>query len=751
LFSYEIINDNRLTDSYEYTGFITRIASTDAFYMQSDLIYELASQQLHDIPTPQLPSDDFKLTGDERFALAAWTSLNNELDEWANQYEDDEEMTPEDAIALANLSEITVSLYENGNWLPPVTLTDDTDIANINPIAAVSGNCAAVVWQQMDFTESDGGFDIVSTEIWSSLYDGGEWSEAALIDANIGGMINDYSVAMNGNDIAITYSIHSTPVHEDGGDIYEIHTVHINGENQITQNEITYDANLNIKPQIAGLEDGFILAYYTGDDEGNNEIVLKKLTADGDINHNFHHIIEAASANYRLVVHNGETAVAWAAYDAENDRDVIHAVKVVNHDGIPLHTLPIELDIPDISSLENPLLTLLDGKMDDDGNITILYNVVSFEDFLSEDEDLSAGYNLLAEGQFKNDFTFEAFFDDGDVIPGMDLPVHFSVTNTGLHAVNEITVRWFDGDAVTWGGLNIPPSGNHTGTVYATLGMEIDDLRFDISASFGSETVTKENETLAIAKPDVSIGGVTVINAVHGKRDFAVNLFNLSDVPIKDGQTVRLSFFKDPMLTVPAHVTGDTVIHDVEMIRLINLGGLSVTYRYEITTEDLDEGGEIPSEGIRLFIQAEILDDIGDIVEESDYSANRANVLLRGLWPFGQEAITASVTQFDSVASVANVTIANRSMKTVEADSGILVAYLLDEAGKVVETQTVPVTDFMQAEDVLAYQVTFTLPGHDVRVRYEQVDEGYGDIIIHVNTWKNESRRQAGSGYLRCA
>jgi hypothetical protein len=136
----------------------------------------------------QLPSDTPVIAGDENFAVAAWESVRlseEDARELADRYEagengeiDDAALT--DLIGLANITEITASVCVNGDWTPPVTLTDNY-IYDFNPKVAVCGNKAVVVWEQTSLAEDSAGtLALDATVLWYSVYDGTLRHEVAL-------------------------------------------------------------------------------------------------------------------------------------------------------------------------------------------------------------------------------------------------------------------------------------------------------------------------------------------------------------------------------------------------------------------------------------------------------------------------------------------------------------------------------------------------------------------------------------------
>ncbi|MCL2796980.1 MAG: Ig-like domain-containing protein, partial [Firmicutes bacterium] len=786
----QIFGDQSLFSGGRGTG----IQALSAPFALSNL---LLSQQLHEIPINQLPSDDPVIAGNENFAVAAWTSINkteDEWDQWGSRYEKDGELylDAKNIIGLANLSEVTVSIYNNGTWSVPLTLTDD-NFPDINPIVAVSGERAVVVWQRTAFAETPEGMMIASTDLYYSIYSDGAWCDPQRIEANINGTISEYSVAMNGLDVAVALSVYEYDIESaaaceicthipcdnvdceicdniflcDGHILFDIHTLHIkNG--QTTQNKAATNNRINVAPQIVDFGSGFIYSYYTVNSNGSSDIVLQQLNAYGNVDSNFKQSVATSAAlfgldpsfNYLLIAGDGDIYVAWATYEPVGG---IYAVKLTKENGHTAFTSPVMLEL---GSNELATYKLLDGIIDNDGSIIVLYNHIGSEEqlkylryleyhWLQEEllntdpanaryQEISnrlaellfldgsqfydneipslAGTNLLATGAFKNSFWHSIHIDDEIVARGIELPISITVVNTGISEITGITVNIRGGKETVSYDFPIPQNGIAIGDMYSdivhvTLDEIVRDLYYDIVVTFAGQAtpVKVNNEVLAIAHPDISIGSVVLTKAEDGIREFAVNLFNVSATDISPNQKVVLTFFKDPLLSIPANVTLVTAMSDSEIRNLINAGGVSLTYRYLITQDDLNAINEIPDVGIRLFIHAEILD--GDKpVLESDYTANISNIRFDSLIRYGQDSVIASVERYNSVDSVATVLIANRSMNDVQANCVRVIAYLLDEDGNVIESKTQTISDQINAESTQVYDIFFIQLGTEALI-----------------------------------
>jgi hypothetical protein len=106
-------------------------------------------------------------------------------------------------------------------------------------------------------------------------------------------------------------------------------------------------------------------------------------------------------------------------------------------DNSMVFTAPIQL-MPPVPEMQ---LDVLEGILDENGNISVLYSSVNYEHILLiEDEFPLSRQKNIARGQFKNDFLYEIDFDDDDVVANTKMPILFTISNTGVNVIEAITV-----------------------------------------------------------------------------------------------------------------------------------------------------------------------------------------------------------------------------------------------------------------------------------------------------------------------
>jgi len=474
-----------------------------------------------------MPNGDPYIVGNTDRGVAAWVSLDMDDREFEHLGSGDGELSMSEISELIGQTEIVVSRYNSGDgWSTPIRVPMSAhdasgNEANINPIAAIcdeTGNIV-VVWQQMvveteviEIIHDDGSpngrseemevFNIVSSQLWYSVYSGNTWSLARSVgETNIDGVFTGYSVAINGSSVAIILEAQSEHeeeiprVNENGeivagayvtvdaifSNIYALHIYSAGTQSRkLTQTAVTNGTGLNIYPQIVpfGHHHGFIFAYYTDDFNWTGDVIFRKLTHDGVLDDSFLQSLEAVSSireivptfNFQLVsAEDGSVAVAWVGYDSVLRIEQIYAAWLVNHveyiyefipgyddydfdyriigeESMLVFTAPITLD-KRVSPETTSLLSLREGTLDRNGYITIWYDSITLTlDAQNENQPIEtinwiSQEGLVASNRFENGFDYTLFSYDDDVAPNLDLPIYVTITNTGVRAITDIDVR----------------------------------------------------------------------------------------------------------------------------------------------------------------------------------------------------------------------------------------------------------------------------------------------------------------------
>jgi len=777
-----------------WAGVNARALTADSTALHIALFNDLVEQQLHNIPNPPIHEPSISIW-DENFAVAAWSSVmvDDEYLYYMQARREAQGLPPFDAdniqvsdmIGLANLTNVVVSVWDGIEWSEPQHLTMST-MANFDPVVAVHNGKAVVVFQQMTFEESvlendfvlytfnDYG-DVIYCEIvmhagdrvpsigtvelvYSILDENGNWLAPQNMGISIDGMINDHSVAINSAgciaaliSVAVEDYIFDTYLSEFVPTVFDsVYTIHISSNGQATnQNRILTNGIVNLRTQVEALSgdfnDGFMFSYFTADLDGFGNIMAGRINSDGSLDHDFRLSLDVPNPEYALFTNGSDFIITWPVYSASWDGFGISAVKLVNDSGNVGFSAPILALQPQ----PGMLVSILDGSVTSSAggaSIRILYEAVAFEDLQNDPENEPPAQIGVTEGQFANNFLYEIGFDIASIAPNQTIPIFVDVANVGINDIIKVEIilnnektTVFDGHDVTstrYVNTNIQPAQMYAGYALTILGNNITDISYTVIVTFSNGADYRAEGIVNVAMPDVSLGTTIVTLAEEGVREFAVNIFNSSPVPLADSENaIQLTFFHDPSLVLPADVTwlglaspitaftdsNAVIVNNNELLYLADNGGLSLLFRYVIEDEDLDTLGEIFSAGKRLFIAAEVVDSMGNRVQEMDYSANHATVLLESLMRPNLPSIITATDRFDNVNSVADISLTNLSMQSVPANSGKIVALLTDDLGDIVDTQFIIVDEVLGSESTLNYQAIFDGVGSNVIVAFTEI------------------------------
>jgi len=284
----------------------------------------------------------------------------------------------------------------------------------------------------------------------------------------------------------------------------------------------------------------------------------------------------------------------------------------------------------------------------------------------------------------------------------------FTVDNNGIHAVNEleITLSESGGEsyATTYGDLNLLPGSSIQ--LYADYVVPTDrvvDLDYTVQAAFdkgagasgGAETVkivmegrravtqdlTRATGKVYLDLPDVEITDASVVSEENGRRTILVKLNNDSDADLlNSGRSVKIGFYSDATCETPIAGLSTVSVAESADLAMIDEGGYSVSAVFDVREHLEDEEiTEIPDNGIRLFIKAEVLEE-DEVLPEVVLSNNIGSVVCENLKTrTGGDAIITGTLTNNGFGSTATVSIQNTRLS--ETSTGNVIVTLLDQYG----------------------------------------------------------------------
>ena len=624
-------------------------------------------------------------------------------------------------------------------------------------------------------------------------YNSGTWSEAKMLYNGATGSVKALQAAMlpDGTAMAV-YSLDRSETGDTSD--YEIAycTVAANGTPG-TAMLATRDSNLDENPQVVaanfgGGDDRFVIGWHSVRD-GSSDIQLLAVDGGSTMSNSFPGSLSALTSSGNAVVGGdfrfaslsgdhrslNDLTIVWneTVNDANGavDHGILKAAKLRYAANTYTLSAPLELaELPDrtladhfdayVSGSNQVQAAIQATRYDDEkpeviggvtvpGEETILYTATS--NFITDAvavEQIGVDYATLA----LNSLT----------------PIRFTIRNTGLNDVTNLTVKLGSGETATLT-KKLLPNESTTLTVWHHVRDRVTDPSYTITAAGG----INENGTVYLDYPDIGISQMEVIAESAGKRTVRMTLYNSSAATLADGKNreVKLAFYADDLHTKPAEVacttngvsvSGNeiTVSGDSALAR-IDQGTFTLDLTYDLGRYMTSIGKtEIPNVGTYLYAEAWAEGQIGGMggnqrLPEYDGSDSEASVHMTGALARTGEQLTMDVTQGNdgNGHSTAAITLRNNCLQS--QTSAELVATLLDAAGAVLETKKTSIGGAISGETFQAENVTFSrlgtrvvvraaVPGNDL-LTFEGLAVGLGDFTANGTNYTYTLQNDSGA------
>ena len=346
-------------------------------------------------------------------------------------------------------------------------------------------------------------------------------------------------------------------------------------------------------------------------------------------------------------------------------------------------------------------------------------------------------------------------------------PIRFTIRNTGLNDVTNLTVKLGSGETATLT-EKLLPNESTTITVWHHVKDRVTNPSYTITAAGG----INENGTVYLDYPDIGISQMEVIAESAGKRTVRMTLYNSSAATLAGGKNreVKLAFYADDLHTKSAkvactngvQVSGNeiTISGDSALAR-IDQGTFTLDLTYDLGKYMTSIGKtEIPNVGTYLYAEAWAEGQIGGTgsnqrLPEYDGSDSEASVHMTGALARTGEKLTMDVTQGNdgNGHSTAAITLRNNCLQS--QTSPALVATLLDAAGTVLETKKTSIGGAISGETFQTETVTFSRLGTRVVVRaavsgndlltFEGLAVGLGDFTANGTNYTYTLQNDSGA------
>ncbi len=793
--SYPQLSDDGKVLAYINDGNIGNIyASRAHFSTLNGGVYSVSSQIADPTGFPGYGDTSVSLSGTGSFAAAAWVRMGTDLP----GKNAGNAVTLEEQNLLMNSTEIVASVYNGKTWTSTRLTNDGTP--DLAPATAVGGNDKAIVFWRSVYTPDPGTqgsnnlLNFTTRDcIMYRCYDSGTWSEAKMLYNGATGSVKALQAAMlpDGTAMAV-YSLDRSETGDTSD--YEIAycTVAANGTPG-TAMLATRDSNLDENPQVVaanfgGGDDRFVIGWHSVRD-GSSDIQLLAVDGGGAMSNSFPGSLSALTGSGNAVVGGdfrfaslsgdhrslNDLTIVWneTVNDANGavDHGILKAAKLRYAANTYTLSAPLELaELPDrtladhfdayVSGSNQVQAAIQATRYDDEkpeviggvtvpGEETILYTATS--NFITDAvavEQIGVDYATLA----LNSLT----------------PIRFTIRNTGLNDVTNLTVKLGSGETATLT-EKLLPNESTTLTVWHHVRDRVTDPSYTITAAGG----INENGTVYLDYPDIGISQMEVIAESAGKRTVRMTLYNSSAATLAGGKNreVKLAFYADDLHTKPAEVacttngvsvSGNeiTVSGDSALAR-IDQGTFTLDLTYDLGRYMTSIGKtEIPNVGTYLYAEAWAEGQIGGMggnqrLPEYDGSDSEASVHMTGALARTGEQLTMDVTQGNdgNGHSTAAITLRNNCLQS--QTSAELVATLLDAAGAVLETKKTSIGGAISGETFQAETVTFSrlgtrvvvraaVPGNDL-LTFEGLAVGLGDFTANGTNYTYTLQNDSGA------
>ena len=736
------------------------------------------------------------LSGTGSFAAAAWVRMGTDLP----GKNAGDAVTLEEQNLLMNSTEIVVSVYNGTTWTSTRLTNDGTP--DLAPATAVGGDGKAIVFWRNVYTPDPGTqgsnnlLNFTTRDcIMYSCYDStnGTWSKEKMLYNGATGSVKALQAAMlpDGTAMAV-YSLDRSGTGDTSA--YEIAycTVAADGTPG-TAMLATCDSNLDENPQVVAAnfgsgDDRFVIGWHSVRD-GSSNIQLLAVDGSGIMSNSFPGSLSALTSSGNAVV-GGDFRFASLSGDhrSRNDLTIVWNETVNNANGAVDHGIlkaaklryarntytlsaPLELaELPDrtladhfdayVSGTNQVQAAIQATRYDDEnpqviggvtvpGEETILYTATS--DFVTDAvavEQIGVDYATLA----LNSLT----------------PIHFTIRNTGLNDVTNLTVSLGSGETATLT-EKLLPNESTTLTVWHHVKDRVTDPGYTITAAGGIH----ENGTVYLDYPDIGISQMEVIAESAGKRTVRMTLYNSAAATLAGGKSreVKLAFYADDLHTEPAEVACTTngvsvngneiTISEDSALARIDQGTFTLDLTYDLGEYMTFIGKtEIPNVGTYLYAEAWAEGKVGGTgsnqrLPEYDGSDSEASVHMTGALARTGEQLTMDVTQGNdgNGHSTAAITLRNNCLQSQTGAE--LVATLLDAAGTVLETKKTSIGGAISGETFQTETVTFSRLGTRVVVRaavpgkdlltFEGLAVGLGDFTANGTNYTYTLQNDSGA------
>lgn len=683
------------------------------------------------------PASSLTFDGTSSFAGATWESTENSV----SVDNSNENVSTVDISTSLSKSEIYAAIYNGTSWVTN-RITDNNE-ADMAPAISANNGHAVVVWQRVAPSADDPMNVVTKNELWYSVFDGTNWSQEKMLDSGDAGNIKSFSSAVASDGSAMVAANVDVDRDDDTINDREVFTYYISKDGTVTRKNLTNNgwqdggSKVTARKINAGNEEKeyFFTAWYSEQVDGNNallsnDIKLSVCGVDGEKAEGFPSSLGSGTGNLNFIK-STDTAlnsfgILWSQVSGTQGTasQTLYARLLTSGDnGSIVVTSPYAITSVNPDSQEIVKFEAASKKVDNGINVEAVYLKNNLE-FVNEDDltvlkatsaDLMSVSRVITEAIDIGNIAYDA----AGIQSGAILPITIPVHNNGLSKVNALKVKANDQE------FTIAKSILPDETVEAVIDYKVDEAVSDVTIEVTPEYANgalgdKATVKVMLSKPDLSIKSVVLSGTGDGgKRIFDVNLKNEGIKSIADnGYKVQITVYEDFSRKTRAAIedlsSGETItngriiIADPEKLGDIDAKSGTCKIGYTVLPDAYDNNGNKT-----LYIDADIIDSDGLIVDEATYAENQSGISFTSpklLYPSQFEATVIQENK-DGVTE-ADITVRNLYP---EAGKDTLRLRLMNQ-NEVIEEKNIPVN--LNAESSMNDTITFTKSGTEIKAAF---------------------------------
>ncbi len=674
-----------------------------------------ASQEINASP---YPDDALALSGTASGgACAVWLRYFTDV-----SGETSEEPAMEDVVNALASAEVMAAIYNPATKTFATTRLTDNATPETSPVTAFAGGKAVAAWIGAAPGDLEHPLDFTSSQLMYSVYQGTGWTEATVLYDGSLAPATALSAAMTEDGTAaILYQVTGAAGNS------ELFCVVLDADGLAPRTLRLSDSGTEaFHPQLTAVEfpDGevrFVAGWNQVEENGGLSIRLAAINADGTP---YPALSLKLSDDGALRDYDGflfskgaetleQLSVLWCeAQDVDGDgvyEQALYGAKPLALSGggfslsggarllaLSVGTALRSLDARTVSDTE---LQLVMVTQEPSGKATMSTAMATYQAAVS-----------VAEARFLY----------AGLVPGLELPVSFTVKNDGMEPITEIVLT-LGGSTFAYEDLNLLPGNSETFTVLYPVPATVADADYTVIATFGSVGGTATaTGTLKLNLPDVGIAQIDATKQIGRERGFRVLLENSGYAPLVPGtHSVCLEAWDDP--NFDSLDSGKTPLWSKLIFGadITALSGSPLPVNVTLDAAALASlliDGEVPDGGAWVYFRVVLLEN-GTDTQDAESGNDLDYVQIYSLIEqYGKKVSLSSALDIESGGATLQVNAANNSMQAIT--NGGIVATLRDEAGNALETQRTTSPLNIAGESSGTADLTFTATGHSADVTF---------------------------------